>query len=65
MQLIAGRTAQERAAAHSKEDDYDVNTIEADEHLHRWLLYIDLNMLRAGVVNHVRSERRAVFVRCQ
>lgn len=26
--------------------------IEADEHLHRRLVYIDLNMVRAGVVNH-------------
>ena len=26
--------------------------IEVDEHLHRCLVYIDLNMVRAGVVTH-------------
>lgn len=27
-------------------------TIEGDEHLHRCIVYIDLNMVRAGVVRH-------------
>jgi putative transposase len=34
------------------EDRYHATAIEADEHLHRCLVYIDLNMVRAGVVNH-------------
>ena len=34
------------------EDRYHATAIEADEHLHRCLVYIDLNMVRAGVVRH-------------
>jgi putative transposase len=57
MQLIAGRTAQEyneRKGRHGAfwEDRYHATAIEADEHLHRCLVYIDLNMVRAGVVSH-------------
>jgi len=57
MQLIAGRTGQEynqRKARHGAfwEDRYPATAIEADEHLHRCLVYIDLNMVRAGVVTH-------------
>ncbi|HZD40233.1 MAG TPA: transposase [Terriglobales bacterium] len=57
MQLSAGRTAQEynqRKNRHGAfwEDRYHATTIEADEHLHRCLIYIDLNMVRAGVVTH-------------
>jgi putative transposase len=57
MQLIAGRTGQEynqRKARHGAfwEDRYHATAIEADEHLQRCLVYIDLNMVRAGVVGH-------------
>jgi putative transposase len=57
MQLIAGRTAQEyneRKGRHGAfwEDRYHATAIEADKHLHRCLVYIDLNMVRAGVVSH-------------
>ncbi len=53
MQLIAGRTAQEYNQRKGRgvafwEDRYHATAIEADEHLH----YIDLNMVRADVVNH-------------
>ena len=53
MQLIAGRTAQEynqRKNRHGAfwEDRYHATAIEADDHLHRCLAYIDLNMVRAG-----------------
>jgi putative transposase len=57
MQLIAGRTAQEynyrkgRAGAFW-EDRYHATAVEANEHLQRCLTYIDLNMVRAGVVAH-------------
>ncbi|HZA53698.1 MAG TPA: hypothetical protein VE616_05575, partial [Candidatus Udaeobacter sp.] len=56
-QLIAGRTAQEyneRKNRHGAfwEDRYHASAIEADEHLHRCLVYIDLNMVRAGAVSH-------------
>ena len=57
MQLIAGRTAQEYNQRKNRqgafwEDRYHATAIEAGEHLHRCLVYIDLNMVRAGVVNH-------------
>jgi REP element-mobilizing transposase RayT len=57
MQLIAGRTAQEynqRKNRHGAfwEDRYHATAIQADEHLHRCLVYIDTNMVRAGAVNH-------------
>jgi putative transposase len=57
MQLIAGRSGQEynqRKGRHGAfwEDRYHATAIEADEHLHRCLVYIDLNMVRAGVVTH-------------
>jgi len=57
MQLIAGRTAQEyneRKNRHGGfwEDRYHAPPVQADDHLHRCMVYIDLNMVRAGVVNH-------------
>ena len=57
MQLIAGRTAQEYNQRKGRqgafwEDRYHATAIEADDHLHRCLVYIDLNMVRAGVVDH-------------
>jgi len=57
MQLIAGRSAQEynqRKAIQGAfwEDRYHATAIEIDEHLHRCVVYIDLNMVRAGAVNH-------------
>jgi len=57
MQLIAGRTAQEYNQRKGRrgafwEDRYHATAIETDEHLHRCLVYIDLNMVRAGAVSH-------------
>ena len=57
MQLIAGRTGQgyiERNGRHGAfwEDRYHATAIETDEPLHRCIVYIDLNMVRAGVVRH-------------
>jgi putative transposase len=34
------------------EDRYHATAIEADKHLYQCLVYIDLNMVRAGVVEH-------------
>jgi REP element-mobilizing transposase RayT len=64
MQLIAGRTAQEYNQRKDRqgafwEDRYHATAIEANEHLHRCLVYIDLNMVRAGVVSHPERWRRA------
>jgi len=55
--LVAGRTAQEfNRRKHRKgafwEDRYHSTAIESGEHLLRCLVYIDLNMVRAGVVDH-------------
>jgi putative transposase len=57
MQLIAGRSGQEynqRKARHGAfwEDRYHATAIETGEHLYRCLVYIDLNVVRAGVVTH-------------
>ena len=57
LQLIAGRTGQEynnrkgRKGAYW-EDRYHATAIAADSHLFQCLTYIDLNMVRAGVVSH-------------
>ncbi len=55
--LIAGRTAQEfnrrkRRKGAFWEDRYHSTAIENGEHLLRCLVYIDLNMVRAGVIDH-------------
>lgn len=57
MQLIEGRTAQpfNRRKARGGafwEDRYHATAVETGEHLARCLVYIDLNMVRAGVVRH-------------
>ena len=57
MQLIAGRTGQEYNQRKNRqgafwEDRYHATAIEADEHLHRCVVYIDLNMVRAGAIKH-------------
>lgn len=57
LQLTAGRTAQEynrrkRRQGAFWEDRYHATAIEGNEHLHRCIVYIDLNMVRAGVVRH-------------
>jgi putative transposase len=66
MQLIAGRTAQEYNQRKSRqgafwEDRYHATAVEADEHLHRCLVYIDLNMVRAGVVTHPEQWKESGF----
>jgi putative transposase len=57
MQLVAGRTGQEynirkRRKGAFWEDRYHATIIEGGEHLLRCIVYIDLNMVRAGVVEH-------------
>ncbi len=55
--LIAGRTAQEYNQRKNRkgafwEDRYHSTAVETGEHLLQCLVYIDLNMVRAGVVQH-------------
>jgi putative transposase len=57
MQLIAARTGQEYNIRKQRkgafwEDRYHATAIERNSHLGRCLVYIDLNMVRAGVVDH-------------
>jgi len=57
LQLAAGRTAQEYNQRKGRkgaywEDRYHATAVQADGHLTRCMAYIDLNMVRAGVVSH-------------
>ena len=57
LQLVAGRTAQEfNQRKHRQgafwQDRYHAVAIESGEHFKRCLVYIDMNMVRAGVVDH-------------
>jgi putative transposase len=57
IQLIAGRTGQEYNQRKSRrgafwEDRYHATAVAFDEHLFECMVYIDMNMVRAGVVKH-------------
>lgn len=57
MQLVAGRTGQEYNQRKERkgafwEDRYHATAVDADFHLIECLVYVDLNMVRAGVVTH-------------
>ena len=57
VQLIAGRTGQEFNQRKNRkgafwEDRYHATAVEGDSHLIQCMIYIDLNMVRAGVVTH-------------
>jgi REP element-mobilizing transposase RayT len=57
LQLVAGKTAQEYNCRKQRkgafwEDRYHATAIESGEYLIRCLVYIDLNMVRNGVVAH-------------
>jgi len=57
MQLVAGRTGQEYNLRKSRkgaywEDRYHATAVDTDDYLARCLVYIDLNMVRAGVLSH-------------
>ncbi|WP_019612701.1 transposase [Thioalkalivibrio sp. AKL7] len=57
MRLIAGRTAQAYNRRKNRkgafwEDRYHATAVETGDHLARCLVYIDLNMVRAGAVQH-------------
>src|SRR6266540_4632772 len=47
------------------EDRYHATAIEIDEHLHRSVVYIDLNMVRAGAVNHPGQWNESGFCEIQ
>jgi putative transposase len=58
--LAACRTAQEYNERKGRsgafwEDRYNATAVESDSHLIRCMRYIDLNMVRAGAVNHPKE----------
>ena len=60
LQLVAGRAAQEfnqrkRRKGAFWEDRYHATAIQTGTHLWRGLVYVDLNMVRAGVVQHPKE----------
>lgn len=60
IQLIAGRTGQEYNQRKKRkgaywEDRYHATAIESGEHLIQCLLYIEMNMIRAGVIKHPKK----------
>ncbi len=57
MQLVAGRTGQEYNRRKGRqgafwEDRYHATAVDCEEYLARCLAYIDLNMVRTGVITH-------------
>jgi putative transposase len=57
LQLMAGRTAQEYNQRKGRrgaywQDRYHATAVDAEDYLARCLVYIDLNMVRAGAVSH-------------
>jgi len=60
IQLIAGKTGQEFNTRKGRkgaywQDRYHATAVATDDHLIRCMVYIDLNMLRAGVVKHPKD----------
>ena len=57
IQLVAGRPGQEYNQRKARkgafwEDRYHATAVEGGDHLFRCLVYIDLNMVRVGIVDH-------------
>ncbi len=57
LQLVAGRTAQEYNQRKKRkgafwEDRYHATIVSSDSHFIKCLVYIDLNMVRTGIVKH-------------
>jgi len=66
MQVVAGQTAQEHNIRKKRkgaywEDRYHATAVQADSHLISCLVYIDMNMVRAGVVSHPSEWRWSGF----
>jgi putative transposase len=70
VQLLAGRTGQEYNQRKNRkgafwEDRYHATAIETGEHLLRCIVYIDLNMVRAGVVEHPKDWPHGGYIEIQ
>ena len=60
IKLVAGRTGQEYNVRKNRkgafwEDRYHATAVEKNRYLRKCITYIDLNMVRAGVVEHPRQ----------
>jgi putative transposase len=63
IQLIAGRTGQEYNRRKKRrgafwEDRYHATAVGCDQHLSQGMLYVDMNMVRAGVVKSPEPHHR-------
>jgi putative transposase len=70
IQLVAGRTAQEYNQRKQRkgaywEDRYHATAVESGEHFRQCLLYVDLNMVRAGAVAHPEQWRECGYAEIQ
>ena len=66
MQLVAGCTgraynSRKRRRGAFWEDFYQATVVDTDEHLARCFTYIDLNMVRAGAVDHPKDWPEAAY----
>jgi putative transposase len=66
MQLVASRTGQTYNERKSRlgafwQDRYHATAVETEGHLFRCIAYIDLNMVRAGAVQHPREWRESGY----
>lgn len=64
IQLIAGRTGQEYNQRKNRkgafwEDRYHATAVQNDSHLFQCINYIDMNMVRAGVVKHPKEWKQS------
>lgn len=67
LQLVAERMGQEyNQRKHRKgafwEDRYHATAVESDDHLIKCLIYIDLNIVRAGAVIHSSEWSRSGYI---
>jgi len=70
MQLVAGRSGQEYNQRKQRkgaywEDRYHATAVETGEHLRQCLVYLDLNMVRTGVVTHPEQWQDCDYVEIQ
>ena len=66
IQLIAGRTGQEYNQRKNRkgafwEDRYHATAVQNDSHLIQCINYIDMNMVRAGVVDHPEAWKQSGY----
>ena len=70
MQMVAGQTGQEYNRRKNRqgaywEDRYHATAVESGTHLMKCLIYIDMNMVRTGVVSHPSGWRWSGYCEIQ